>query len=310
MVTNNSINNTVGASNTGTNTLTVQNTSNTASSRANVNIVVGDSTLGTASGNPWTQYTVGGPSYAVGVANHAYTLAPNPPGYTLPEQALVVNTSNTSTVTPNSGSTTWSMSIGATPSGQTQGFPCINLPTQPAFYYFYNTSTAAVTGDGTHFTLGTNGTPGFTKRFDQGITSTGVYFPNVNVTNGIFTAPCAGIYFLSAGIVIGGVNTLGNNNGLAQLQITNGLNHQMTLQLVSALFTPQTPPQPNYSLANTPDNRVAFGCTGYVLVTPAMIGTSQAQFKADIVVFGSNKNIHIVGGGGQFFSFFSGHLVI
>lgn len=67
MATNNGINNTVGASDSGlTNTLTVQNTSNTASSQATNNIIVGGGT----SGDVWTQYTIGSTtSYAIGLDN-------------------------------------------------------------------------------------------------------------------------------------------------------------------------------------------------------------------------------------------------
>lgn len=67
MVTNNSINNTVGSSDSGlTNTLTVQNTSNTAASQAQINTVVG----GTTSGDAWNQLTVGTTrSYAIGIDN-------------------------------------------------------------------------------------------------------------------------------------------------------------------------------------------------------------------------------------------------
>ena len=68
MVTiNNSINNTVGASNSGvTNTFTVTNSSNTASSQANEIITVGGGTAG----DVWTQYSIGSTtSYAAGVDN-------------------------------------------------------------------------------------------------------------------------------------------------------------------------------------------------------------------------------------------------
>ena len=70
MVTiNNSINNTVGASNSGvTNTFTITNPSNTASSAAQLLTTVG----GTTAGNAWHQYTVGtAASFAMGVLNGA-----------------------------------------------------------------------------------------------------------------------------------------------------------------------------------------------------------------------------------------------
>lgn len=67
MVTNNAINNTVGASDSGlTNTLTVQNTSNTASSQAKVITTVG----GATAGDVWQQFSIGSvTSYAFGIDN-------------------------------------------------------------------------------------------------------------------------------------------------------------------------------------------------------------------------------------------------
>lgn len=67
MVTTNSINNTVGSSDSGlTNTLTVQNTSNTASSQAQINTTVGGGT----SGDAWNQFTIGAiTAYSVGIDN-------------------------------------------------------------------------------------------------------------------------------------------------------------------------------------------------------------------------------------------------
>ena len=67
MVTTNSINNTVGSSDSGlTNTLTVQNTSNTASSQAQINTTVGGGT----SGDVWNQFTIGAiTAYSVGIDN-------------------------------------------------------------------------------------------------------------------------------------------------------------------------------------------------------------------------------------------------
>lgn len=68
MVTiNNSINNTVGASNSGvTNTLTVTNPSDTASSQAQILTTVG----GTSSGDVWQQFSIGSTtSWAIGIDN-------------------------------------------------------------------------------------------------------------------------------------------------------------------------------------------------------------------------------------------------
>ena len=63
----NSINSNIGASNSGaTNTLTITNPSNTASSQAQELITVG----GTSSGDAWTQYSIGSSqSYAIGIDN-------------------------------------------------------------------------------------------------------------------------------------------------------------------------------------------------------------------------------------------------
>jgi len=85
MVTiNNSINNTVGASNSGvTNTLTVQNPSNTASSAAEVLVTTG----GTSAGDCYTQYTVGTTaSFAAGISNGS------PPEYRLTYNANATGT--------------------------------------------------------------------------------------------------------------------------------------------------------------------------------------------------------------------------
>jgi len=81
MVITNSIDNTIGASNSGaTNTLTIQNPSNTASSQAQEIITVG----GTSSGDPFTTYTVtGSNSFSVGIDNSASQLFKISPGTSL-----------------------------------------------------------------------------------------------------------------------------------------------------------------------------------------------------------------------------------
>lgn len=85
---NNAINNTVGASISGvTNTLTVTNPSNTASSAAQMLITVG----GTTSSNPWIQWTVGTTeSFALGMNNSA-------------TQKLYLNYTNSATISPTTG---------------------------------------------------------------------------------------------------------------------------------------------------------------------------------------------------------------
>lgn len=84
----NSINNTVGASISGvTNTLTVQNPSNTASSQAQCLLTVG----GTTSLAPWCQWTVGTTeSFALGQNNSA-------------TQKLYLNYTNSATINPTTG---------------------------------------------------------------------------------------------------------------------------------------------------------------------------------------------------------------
>jgi hypothetical protein len=96
----NSINNTIGASNSGaTNTLTVQNPSNTASSSATTLLTVG----GTSSGNVWSQYTVGTTrSYSLGINTSSTT-------------NFSLNTSNSGTVQPGSGTEIFRFDQSTTP---------------------------------------------------------------------------------------------------------------------------------------------------------------------------------------------------
>lgn len=85
---NNAINNTVGASISGvTNTLTIQNPSNTASSAAQMNITVG----GTSSDGAWLQWTVGTTeSFCLGANNSQ-------------SQKLYLNYTNSATISPTTG---------------------------------------------------------------------------------------------------------------------------------------------------------------------------------------------------------------
>lgn len=94
----NSINNTIGASNSGvTNTLTVQNTSNTASSQAQILTTVG----GTTAGDVWNQWTVGTTrSYAIGIDNSD-------------SQKLKLAMAAAATVDPSSGTALLSIDPGA-----------------------------------------------------------------------------------------------------------------------------------------------------------------------------------------------------
>lgn len=121
---NNSINNIVGSTNSGvTNTLTVTNPSNTASSQAQVNVTVG----GTSAGDAYTTYTVAGTTnWSQGVDNSdsdAYVLA----------ASTALGTTNV-----------WR----AATAGQ------ITMPLQPCFLAYLSSSTGAnVTGDGTQYTI-------------------------------------------------------------------------------------------------------------------------------------------------------------
>ncbi len=68
---------------------------------------------------------------------------------------------------------------------------------QPAFLAYINSSTLNVTGDSTNYIIGSSGA--FTKEFDQGT--------NFN-TNGTFTAPVTGKYFLQGSIYLDGATNL------------------------------------------------------------------------------------------------------
>lgn len=117
-------NNTSGATNSGvTNTLTVTNPSNTASSQAQVNVTVG----GTSSGDAFTTYTVAGTTnWSQGLDNSdsdAYVLS----------ASTALGTTNT-----------WRMATG----GQR------TMPLQPIFLAYLSGNTAAnVTGDSTLYTI-------------------------------------------------------------------------------------------------------------------------------------------------------------
>lgn len=69
-------------------------------------------------------------------------------------------------------------------------------PLQPAFLYSLATTTAAVTGNGAVYTLGTST---LTKIFDQASNCT---------TGGVFTAPVTGIYLLVAQLRLGSLTAL------------------------------------------------------------------------------------------------------
>jgi hypothetical protein len=114
---NNGINNRIGASNTGvTNTLTVDNASDTASSQALVNITVG----GTTSGDAYETFTVSGTTnWSLGIDNSssdAYVLS----------ASTALGTTNV---------------MSASTAGE------INYPLQPAFLVYLNTTATDVIGN-------------------------------------------------------------------------------------------------------------------------------------------------------------------
>ena len=134
-VINNSINNTVGGSNSGsTNTLTISNSSNTASSIALQNITVG----GTTAGDPFQTFTVSGTTnWSQGIDN---SVTGDP----------FVLSASTALGTTNV--------MVATTAGE------ITKPLQPAFLA-NGADGANVTGDGTVYVVGTS-TP-WTEIYDQ-----------------------------------------------------------------------------------------------------------------------------------------------
>lgn len=136
---------TVGSSTSGgTNTLLVQNASNTASSNALMNLSVG----GTSAADAFTKYTVSGTTnWSQGVDNSdsdAYVLA----------ASTALGTTNV---------------MRASTAGE------INYPLQPAFLGFLGSPDSNVTGDGTYYLLGQGNA--LTEIFDQSsdFTTAGVF---------------------------------------------------------------------------------------------------------------------------------------
>lgn len=157
---NNAINDTVGASISGvTNTLTVTNASNTASSAARETIVVGGGTAG----DPTINWNVSG------VTNWEMGIDNSDSDKLKISQGTALGTNDV-----------WKM----TTSGER------NLPLQPAFLAYLGTSKTNATGNGTAFTFGdTSISVALTEVYDQG----GDFTPG-SLTGAFFTAPVDGIY--------------------------------------------------------------------------------------------------------------------
>lgn len=163
----NNINNTIGASNAGvTNTLTIQNPDNSnAASHAQSLLTVG----GTSGGNPWQQWTVGTTrSYSMGITN------------TTAEESLRINTNNSASVSPITGTNLWNM--------RTSGVR--TMPLQPAFQVWATSAQTNVTGDGTPYVI-------------QYATEIGDQGSNFSTPN--FTAPVTGIYFFCSTLAMTGL---------------------------------------------------------------------------------------------------------
>lgn len=145
---------------------TVSNTSNTASSNALQQVTV----AGTSAGDAFTTYTVSGTTnWSIGVDNSATTPSADP----------FVIAASTSLGTTNI--------MAAATTGE------INYPLQPAFLAYLANQAANKTGAGTTYTLGTDA---LTELYDQN--------SDFN-TNGTFTAPVTGKYFLQCKMRVGGI---------------------------------------------------------------------------------------------------------
>jgi len=133
---NNAIDNTVGASISGvTNTLTITNPSNTASSAARETIVVGGGTAG----DPTINWNVSGvTNWEMGIDN------------SVSDNLTISNGTSLGT------NDVWRMTTGNQRT----------MPLQCAFSATLNSNDSNVTGDGTVYVIGTN--VAWTKRFDQG----------------------------------------------------------------------------------------------------------------------------------------------
>lgn len=147
----------------------IVNSSNSDNTNASSNASFNASVGGTSAGDAWFQSTIGtARSYSWG------------PDTSASGQPLKINTNNSASVSPSSGTNLWNMT--------TAGIR--TMPLQPAFYAYLATPATNKTGNGAVYQLGTDA---LTTIFDQG--------SNFN-TNGTFTAPVAGVYSLNAQVLI------------------------------------------------------------------------------------------------------------
>lgn len=224
------------------------NNANTAS-----NAFIQISTGGASGGDPSQIYTVTGVTdWSMGIDNSVTSPGVDP---------FVIAASNAL-------GTTNVMSIKTT--GE------MNLPLQPAFLGIIQSNDTNVTGDGTVYTLGTN--VAFTEVFDQGT--------NFN-TNGTFTAPVTGRYFLHMHIKMGGL-------GIA-----------MTSAIVRIVTN-----SANYT-GNTINPGVAMDVGSELGLQVTTIANMTAGHTATFVVqiSGSTATADVIGSGTDAFSYVCGYLV-
>lgn len=156
--------------NAGTQTVFVENTSNTAASDATFSAIVG----GTSAGDPYSHWVIPATRfYAAGIDNSD-------------ADTWKLNT-DVSPVSPSTGSTL----LAITSAGE------ITAPLQPAFLAYLPSSDLNVTGDSTNYVLGS--ITALTEVFDQN--------GDFN-TNGTFTAPVTGRYMFVGAVAISGGTTI------------------------------------------------------------------------------------------------------
>lgn len=174
----------------GTNTIEAFNTSNTASSAANIVASV----AGATAADPTYQATVSGvTTWTWGIDNNITSPTVDP--WVL-SQGTALGTNNV-------------MSVAT--SGE------INYPLQPAFFASLQSTDANVTGDGTEFTVGS--VTAMTESFDQG--------GDFN-TNGTFTAPVTGKYNFTANITFSSLGA-GHTIAAVYIKPSTGLQRRCTL---------------------------------------------------------------------------------